>query len=781
MSVLSPIFRRRALAVAACTLTAGLATGVLAAPVAAAVPEGVATSLVGVGVNYAGQVSGIPGLLNGHTAVDIATTGYSTLALLDDGSLVTTDSQERIDTWMGTLGSKTIVDLESSYSAAYALLSDGSAVMVDPYDQPYPMTAATAGKTFTAIAGGRHAAAGLETDGDVVAWGDDSSGNITDLPNAGIDGNATQIAMGLNHGLALLDDGSVVGWGYAPTFAGAEDAIGEHTVTKLEAGSYTSYALREDGTVAVWGFYAADKSGAIVTTADGREISDIDVYFDDIVLSFADGTIAIASPSAATTDGLVTAIAGKRVLQVEVNEGFTAALLADPTVSFNVLEGTVVGDAADDVVVTTADRIRVAAGLYLGGTSYSIEWDGVEIKSGTTGDSGAVSEDIDVPDSATAGDHDLSIVVDDDETSATVTVAAGLVSATPKVTGAARVGETLTSTRGKWSAGSTFTYSWLRDGKTISGATGSTYTVTPADVAKAIQVKVTGTKAGASVARTSVKTAKVAKGTIAQGSIELNGYARVDRSMSVATQDWPTGTKFAYQWFAGSKAVAKATKSSFVPTASTVDKYLSVRVTASLAGYNSVAVQLDDYFVDRAYINTGSYYPAGTAAVGKTLTAKRYQGSSETPGVTRTYQWLVNGESIPGATKSTFTLTAAHVGKDVAVRVFFAKTGYYPEYTSTYPVEVYAKAVTTGKLTLSGSAKVGGTLTLAVTGTPEGVDVYTYWVRKKGSTVVELEASGPTYTVTAADKGYQIYAQAYFVKNGFATVQVDSALSNKVS
>lgn len=62
----------------------------------------------------------------------------------------------------------------------------------------------------------------------------------------------------------------------------------------------------------------------------------------------------------------------------------------------------------------------------------------------------------------------------------------------PKISGAAKVGSTLTAKVGTWSPRPTvITYKWLRSGKVIAGATASTYTLTVADKGKRIRVKVT--------------------------------------------------------------------------------------------------------------------------------------------------------------------------------------------------------------------------------------------------------------------------------------------------
>ena len=72
-----------------------------------------------------------------------------------------------------------------------------------------------------------------------------------------------------------------------------------------------------------------------------------------------------------------------------------------------------------------------------------------------------------------------------------------LTAAAPMITGTARVGQTVTAVPGTWGpAPVSLTYRWQRDGATISGATGSTYTLGSADAGRSITVVVTGSKSG---------------------------------------------------------------------------------------------------------------------------------------------------------------------------------------------------------------------------------------------------------------------------------------------
>ena len=63
----------------------------------------------------------------------------------------------------------------------------------------------------------------------------------------------------------------------------------------------------------------------------------------------------------------------------------------------------------------------------------------------------------------------------------------------PSISGSPVDGRTLTCNSGTWTGAPTFSYQWLRDGVAIPGATGSTYTLMPADVGRQITCRVTGT------------------------------------------------------------------------------------------------------------------------------------------------------------------------------------------------------------------------------------------------------------------------------------------------
>jgi len=90
-------------------------------------------------------------------------------------------------------------------------------------------------------------------------------------------------------------------------------------------------------------------------------------------------------------------------------------------------------------------------------------------------------------------------------------LAMSLTTAAPTITGTVKVGSRLYVNAGAWApAPVTLSYQWLRDGAAISGATGTSYAPTSADISRRISVKVTGSRTGyTTVSRWSASTTAV--------------------------------------------------------------------------------------------------------------------------------------------------------------------------------------------------------------------------------------------------------------------------------
>ncbi|MDL9979026.1 MSCRAMM family protein [Microbacterium sp. ASV49] len=70
---------------------------------------------------------------------------------------------------------------------------------------------------------------------------------------------------------------------------------------------------------------------------------------------------------------------------------------------------------------------------------------------------------------------------------------------------------------------------------------------------------------------------------------KITGPVRVGSVVSAQPRGWTAGTTFTYQWYADGAPIGGATAASFAITPDLVDKQLTVLVTGSKAGYQSVA------------------------------------------------------------------------------------------------------------------------------------------------------------------------------------------------
>ena len=175
--------------------------------------------------------------------------------------------------------------------------------------------------------------------------------------------------------------------------------------------------------------------------------------------------------------------------------------------------------------------------------------------------------------------------------SATAAVVKGcLVGPTPKITGTAKVGSTLTANLGTWSP-STMSprYQWYRSGAAIIGATAVTYKPTSADVGKALTVKVTAYKTGYTTAvKTSAATAAVVKGSLVGPTPKITGTAKVGSTLTANLGIWsPSTISPRYQWYRSGAAITGATSAAYKPTSADVGKAMTVRVTAYKTGYTT--------------------------------------------------------------------------------------------------------------------------------------------------------------------------------------------------
>ena len=162
----------------------------------------------------------------------------------------------------------------------------------------------------------------------------------------------------------------------------------------------------------------------------------------------------------------------------------------------------------------------------------------------------------------------------------------------PTISGTPQVGQTLTADTSSITdedglTNVSYSYQWIAGGSAISGATGSSYTLTASEQGQTIQVRVTFTDdADNAETLTSVATVAVAAAPNreATGSPTIGGTPQVDQTLTADTsaisdEDGLSNVSYSYQWIAGGSDIAGATSSTYTLTASEQGQTIQVRVT----------------------------------------------------------------------------------------------------------------------------------------------------------------------------------------------------------
>ncbi|WP_164743589.1 carboxypeptidase regulatory-like domain-containing protein [Microbacterium sulfonylureivorans] len=131
-----------------------------------------------------------------------------------------------------------------------------------------------------------------------------------------------------------------------------------------------------------------------------------------------------------------------------------------------------------------------------------------------------------------------------------------------------------------------FSYQWYADGVPITGRSDQQMTLTSSQAGKRISFKVTVVRPGLQPTPVmSLATPRVS--TVGAPTVTRT----VDwRTMSVSPGSWPAGTTLSYQWLMNGFAIDGATKTTLVVPSDAQYVIISVLVTATRPGYETVAV-----------------------------------------------------------------------------------------------------------------------------------------------------------------------------------------------
>ncbi|MGZ0713146.1 M1 family aminopeptidase (plasmid) [Coraliomargarita sp. W4R53] len=352
-------------------------------------------------------------------------------------------------------------------------------------------------------------------------------------------------------------------------------------------------------------------------------------------------------------------------------------------------------------------------------------------------------------------------------------------SAVPAISGDAIFGATLSAVTEGWTPGTSFAYSWESDGQAIDGATDATFTI-PADVVgKGITVSVTGSKDNfTSVTRTSQSTVPVESVTFSSTPKPTISGSRVfGQKLSASSAGWENGTSLSYQWLRSGQEISGATSATYVLGLADLDKSLAVAVTATKPGFATVTVLSSGTatIATASFPSSQSPKISGTAVYGKKLSAVVSGWPSDTK---ISYRWMRNGVAIGYATKSTYTLTSADIGKRITLAIAAVKPGY------TTIIKTSSATATVAKLTFSssatvkitGTAKSGKTLKANLVGWPSVSKKVTYAWYVDGKRV----SSASTLKLKSSYVGKTVYVKAAVSAANYTSKTVTSKKTSKI-
>ena len=390
----------------------------------------------------------------------------------------------------------------------------------------------------------------------------------------------------------------------------------------------------------------------------------------------------------------------------------------------------------------------------------------------------------------------------------------------PTIGGSAQVGETLTAdTSGIADADglddATFSFQWVAGGSDISGATGSTYTLTASDQGQTVQVRVSFTDdAGNEETLTSVATASVAArpNSPATGAPTISGTMRVGETVAagttgIADADGLDNASFSYQWVRSDGVtdsdIPGETGATYEVAPGDVGKTIKVRVSfTDDAGNEETTTSAATAAVAATFPGTPrslKVQTAGTGELAVTWQQPQSNGGSDVTGYR--VQWkLAAGSwdteadvSSATATGTSHNITGLSLDTEYAVRVIATNTvGDGPpsaEETETARAQTSEQqdstpnTAATGAPTISGTAQVGETLTADTSeiADEDGLDNASFDYQWLADDTAISGATGATYTLAAADEGKTIKVYVSFTDDNSNEESLTSVATGAVA
>ena len=309
-----------------------------------------------------------------------------------------------------------------------------------------------------------------------------------------------------------------------------------------------------------------------------------------------------------------------------------------------------------------------------------------------------------------------------------------------------------------------------------------------------------------------------ADNTSAEGVPSISGTTQVGQTLIASTSgitdaDGLTNAQFSYQWVRNDGTtdhdIPGATGFSYTLTSSEVENTIKVLVTFADDSGNHDIVTSEATGAVPPLPNTEAHgYPAihGSAVLGQTLTATT-AGMEDANGLSNAtfrFQWFNSYQASEtdetvyyevawyhGGTERTYTLRNDDVSRKIMVQVSYVDDGGNPESLTSESTAAVVRpsgiggsnTPAAGSLALSGTAKVGETLTADISGITDdnglvGVSFSYTWSANDG--LLLGQSVVPTYTIRPKDVGLSIDVTVHFTDDDGYHEQMASTATSAV-
>ena len=281
----------------------------------------------------------------------------------------------------------------------------------------------------------------------------------------------------------------------------------------------------------------------------------------------------------------------------------------------------------------------------------------------------------------------------------------------------------------------------------------------------------------------------------ATGAPTISGTAQVGETLTantsgVADGDGLSNVQYEYQWLADDADISGATNATYTLTDSEESKAITVRVSFTDDADNGEALTsaATDAVAAANIPATGAPTISGTARVGEVLTVDT-SGISDEDGMENasfTFTWGASGYFRATGAVTEYTIQPDDEGKTVDVTAFFIDDKGNWEFVDSAPtsvVEARPNSPATGAPTISGTVRVGETLTADRSGIADadGLSNVQYEYQWLADDTAIQGATDATHTLANTEEGKAIKVQVSFTDDAGNNEALTSAATGAVS